>query len=505
VPSTNFLLTSHHPDYDEVVPDYVLMEDSYKGQRAIKAKGFTYLRPTEGMILDGAEQNIESIGYSKYLTYLERAKYPDYVERAVGTLVGVLNREDATIMLPSGMEGIRENATRRGESLLQLLRKIHEHQLRFGRIALLGDALKDRPTPIFVDYRADSLINWDDDPVDTLAPRELRMAILDESRPELRALTWTDMNRGRALLLTDDTDPNLEFPTNREEGEVPSESRTYRTYTEDENGKSPVIEPRLAGRPLPFIPLTVIGATDLALAPGTIPLLGLANQCLAIYRGEADFRHGLHQQGQDTLVVIGEEGSAEDPDEATADKETRVGTGAKISVPLGGDAKFIGVNPAGLAEQRASIADDKKEAQEEGARLLTPQAATAESGEALRIRISASTATLQGIAKTAAKGLEAALKQMAVWMGLNPDEVRVEPNLNFSEVRPEPTALGAMMDAKSKGAPLSLESVHRFAREGDLTRMTYEEELAAIAAETPLIEPDPDPAAPGSEDPNPAE
>ncbi len=498
---TTLLLTSKHPEYDGVSPDYILMEDAFQGERIVKSRQFVYLEPTEGMLLDGAKQadgqgtangRATSIGYQRYLGYLSRARFPEYVERAVGTLVGVLNKEEAKIALPGPMQEMLENSTRRGESLAMLLRRIHEHQLRFGRIGLLVDALAGRQTPILVDYRADQLINWDDEPFDTLAPHELRFAVLDESRFDLfrgEGLTWTHVSQARALVLARDGDPFFGTIDNLIEGDIRPEGGTYRTFTEREDtGRSVIMEPRLAGRPLPFIPFVVIGATDLALSPGTIPLLPLARSSFAIYRGSADYENAKHLQGQDTLVIIGHEGAAEDPDVPQSDQETRIGAGSRIELPQGGDAKFIVASPAALAELRQGLSDDKREAQEMGARLLNPQGAAAESGEALRIRIAASTATLTSIAKTAAFGLQTSLRQCAIWMGLDPFQVTVTPNLNFSEVRPETRSIGDLMDAKAKGAPISLRTVHRYAQDGDITKMTFEEEIEEIESEDPLVE-----------------
>ena len=487
--STTTLLSSRHPEFEDVEPDYILMDDGFRGERVVKNKTFDYLPPTDGQVLDGARQNVNTIGYGHYLGYLARAVYPEYIERAVGTLVGVLNREDPKIDLPPAMEPMRENATRRGESLTMLYRRINSHQLLFGRLALLADALEGRPTPILVDYTAQALINWDDEPFDTLDPFMLRFAILDESRPQLRdGLFWEEIPRARALLLGSDFAAIFGEISNPEAGRVASDARTYRTFVEDQDLRGPPMEPRLAGRALPFIPLTVIGSTDLALTPGTIPLLGLGNLCLSIYRGEADHRHNLHLQGQDTLVIVGQEGSAEDPDAAASDQTVRIGAGARIEVPIGGDAKFIGVNPGGLAEQRSSIEADRRAAQDIGSRLLNPQGAAAESGEALRIRIAASTATLTLVAKTAAFGLQTSLRQCATWMNLDPSQVVVTPNLNFAEVRPETRAVGDLMDAKAKGAPISLRTVHRYAQDGDITKMTFDEEMTAIEDEEPLVE-----------------
>ncbi len=509
MPQANSLLTSIHPDFSIVAPDYVVMADTFAGERHIKDATTIYLPLTAGMVLDGATQSLTSPGWLRYVNYLARAKFPDYVQDAASTLVGVLNREPARIQLPAAMEPMRESATRRGESLLMLLRRIHLNQLLYGRLALLGDAVQGRNTPILLDYPARLLVNWSDEPFDTLSPNELRMAILDETRPEIGTdgLTWTTVIRGRALVLTDDSDPSVPTPEMIDGAErVASLARTYRTWTEVEGRKSAVVEPSLAGRTLPFIPLTVVGATDLALSPGIIPLLGLARLCLSIYRGEADYRQSLHHQGQDTLVIIGEEGSPDDDEESDSEDEVRVGVGSVIRVPLQGDAKFIGVSSLALQEQRTALSEERREAQGKGAQLLHPPGSQAESGDALRIRIAAATATLQSIALTGAAGLQTALRQCATWMGADPEAVIVTPNLNFAEVRVEPRSVGDAMDAKAKGAPLSLRSIHSYAEKNGLTEMTFEDELAEIEGEEPLVEP-PAPANPpaGSDIPSPEE
>src|SRR5690606_16749209 len=130
------------------------------------------------------------------------------------------------------------------------------------------------------------------------------------------------------------------------------------------------------------------------------PLLGLSNLCLAIYRGEADYRQALFQQGQDTLVVIG----GLEYDEQG--KPLRLGAGAVVGVPLGGDAKYVGTEGKGLAEMRQALENDKAAAVQRGARLLTAKGGDRQSGEALRVRVAAQTATLTIMAKTAAAGLE---------------------------------------------------------------------------------------------------
>ena len=79
-----------------------------------------------------------------------------------------------------------------------------------------------------------------------------------------------------------------------------------------------------------------------------------------MYRQDADYKQALFLQGQDTLVVTG----------AANDGTIRIGAGAHISVPLGADAKFIGVDGSGLEEQRRSLENDYQRASGKGGQLL---------------------------------------------------------------------------------------------------------------------------------------
>jgi hypothetical protein len=201
---------------------------------------------------------------------------------------------------------------------------------------------------------------------------------------------------------------------------------------------------------------------------------------MAVYRGEADYRQGLWAQGQDTLVVMG-----------GGEKEYRLGVGAAIDLPPDGDAKFIGVSADGLGEQRQALENDKTRAAAMGAQLLESRIAR-ESGESLKVRVAAKTATLKNVALAGAFALERILKIAAEWMGADPAEVRVTPNLDFAESVPVGQDLVSLMTARSLGAPLSRESIHAYLVEKGVTTKTLEEELAAMERE-----PEPE-APPGS-------
>lgn len=466
-------ISERHPkllDFDE---DYAFMNDSLAGERAIKEKNVAYLPPTGGMVADGMFAtsgtdalafNSKSVGYAAYSAYLLRAVYPSFVQDAVDTLIGVMHRESPVIELPPEMEPMRKVATRRGESLEMLLQKINENQLVKGRIGLLADVVPDRPTPHLVWYVAERVLNWDDDRETEFGLDKLKFLVLDETR-QVRgkegeaAYAWEEERRFRQCNL---------------------KGGVYTTFTDVEDEVSAEVTPQFRGRPLSEIPFAFIGSTDLDPDPARIPLLPIANLALVVYRGEADYRQCLFAQGQDTLVTVGSTSQAPGAEEPEKAADRRVGAGAEISLPLGGDAFYIGMEGKGLPEMAKSLAIDYAKAREAGSRLLEPRGSQAESGEALKIRVTASVANLKKIALVGAAGLEQMLKVCARWMGADPEKVKVIPNLDFAEAKAAAADALSLTKAVAEGLPVSKKSLHRWAAEQDFTKLTYDEEVAEL-------------------------
>ena len=180
-------IESRHPDFVEVEPDYRVMRDTFAGERRIKEANFAYLPATAGQVMDGALKSTTSAGRKAYDNYLVRSRFPDLVKQANTTLVGVMVKEPAVIELPPELEGMRKNATRKGESLQALLRRIYEQQLINGRIGLLVDFPQDpaafglEELPHLVEYVAEHIINWDDERQTEFGSNILNYAVFNET------------------------------------------------------------------------------------------------------------------------------------------------------------------------------------------------------------------------------------------------------------------------------------------------------------------------------------
>lgn len=507
-------LESVHPQYADRLDDWEEMRDLYKGERHVKAKGEKYLPATKSMKLDGMGMTggAPNLGQEVYNAYRIRAVLPDYVKEAVEAFIGMLHHKPATIELPPQLEPLRESATMFGEPLDVLLRRINEEQLVTGRLGLLADLPVNpdptNPMPFLALYIAEAGRNWDDGAIEG-GEADLNLVVLDESGHRRDGFDWISVTKYRVL--------DLFRPGDSDEARARA-TPVYRSGAfEVEGGGSPtyveadMTTPMIRGTTLEEIPFVFINSKDITTAPDEPPLMGLARLALAIYRGEADYRQNLFMQGQDTLVTIGDrkKQAADGPGEVDGintlgDAEPlRTGAGSMIEMEAGGDAKYIGIDSQGLAEQRSSLENDRKRADQKAGSLATDSASTQESGTAKKTRLAAQTASLRQIALSGAAGLEWVLRTVATWMGADPEAVKVTPNLEFGQLELAPKDIVDAMTARGMGAPISLESIHALAVDTGLTTLDYQTEKDKVDEEKASEVPPPTgTGAGGNPDPN---
>lgn len=453
------------------------MRDSYAGERRVKEEGFKYLPATSAQQRNG--MNFNQPGFNSYQAYKARAVYHELVKPALMAALGVMHRKEAVIKLPSKLEPMRDNATFNGESLGWLLEKINEQQMLMGRYGLMLDVASGAApsaVPYIIGYQGESITNWDSTKfADDRGQRQLQLIVLNESDFERRAgLAWTQIMRWRVLARAGDVrdvwDVNVSDDTY-----IAAEVRNTQDATVGD-----FIAPSLAGKTLKNIPFVFVGPRDLAPEPDMPVLMPLARIAMAIYRTEADYRQALFMQGQDTLVVIGQQADA-------SGGESQVGAFGSIDLPMGGEAYYIGAQSDGIKDMESSIQNDLKQAAQLGAQLLSERGNEAEAAQALNVRVASRTATLTTVAKSGAAALEKILKSAAEWVGANPDEVSVTPNLDFADNKAQAQDAVYLMTAKNLGLPLSDESIHGWLERNEFTEMTYEEEQAAKEKEGPKL------------------
>jgi hypothetical protein len=458
-------LSQNHPAYIEQLPEWKQMRDTYKGERRVKQRSTTYLPATASHVLDGyGGSDANSAGNLSYDAYKKRARYHNFVREAVQMAVGMMHNQPPKIELPESMKDIRSS---KNENLNDFLRRINSEQLLVGRTGIMADLpLKagDGPDrPILALYGAERIINWDTGTTE-LSMDQLNMVILDETTHVRKDNFMWDLVTQHRVLIIGEPDENNPFGTYQQG-----------LFINNQFVKTQMKTPSYKGRTLNKMPFVIVNSVDVVAEPDDPVLLDLSNLCLTLYRSDADYRQNLFMQGQDTFVTIG--GSFEEDD------AVRTGSGSRIDLPLGADAKFVGVQSSGLQEQREAIDRLESRAGTMGAQTLDSTSRERESGDSMRIRVASRTADLNQIADAGAMALEEILKTCAIWMGENPEEVKVTPNKEFGESPLTGQTMVEMATARTLGFPISAKSLHNLALKRKITALTYEEEQAAAKEE----------------------
>jgi hypothetical protein len=372
-------------------------------------------------------------------------------------MVGLVHRTAAEI---TGLEDGKplafmfENCSLDGLTLEAFHTRITTELLMQGRFSILvdvpsgdGSITKPAALPYFAGYTAERLINW--------AEIEKDLFVFDETREERieSEFVWTRREHYRVLRL---------------------EGNTYTAEVYDNTEAVNKFTPQmLGGKTFQEIPLVVVGPRDLRLAPEEPPLFGVGRACLAIFRLDADYRHQLHMSGQETLFIMG----------LTDDLPNAVGAGVVVGLPPDSDAKYVGPQGVGINAHRVAIQDERANAVREGLRLFD-QGGQRESGEALRLRASAQTTTLTTISQASAAALEKALRYAAMFVGQDPLEITVKPNLKFVDSVMTPQDATFLMQVW-QGGGISKETLYENFQRGEIasTERTFEEEQALIEKE----------------------
>lgn len=458
-----------HPLYTDNIDKWSAARDAYSGQFRVKSKRDLYLPKTSAMELDW---NVgDGIGQKAYTAYLKRARFPEFMRRAVATFVGMLWQQEPTIELPERMKPLLDRATPNGEPLALLMRRVNEEQLITGRCGLLVDwpsVVTDGALPYISLYNAEAIINWDANEFQN-GERSLNMVVLDESGyKRTNVFDWNKVSKYRVLFLGDESD-------NENSG-----AYYQRIYSESDTGgelNGIDIVPKNMGAKIEQIPFVFVNSSDIVAEPSDPPMMELVNATFAVYRNDADYQQALFMQSQDTLIISG------DVPAADRDVPIRTGAGAVIRLEQGASAQYIGVNSQGLPEQRQAVQAGYAFCAELAGQL-TGESVNIQSGKALQTRMAAQTASLKQIALTCAAATERVLKIIAEWVGANPDEVKVTANTEFVLNDLSGQDLTQMLTAKGLGAPLSQESIHDTMRRGGYTSLTYDEEMKKLGEES---------------------
>lgn len=439
-------VSSKHFLYATQERNWKRVRDCISGEDVVKDAGQDYLPMPGGFSvqMDG--------GNTMYDAYRARSVFPDILDPTHRGMVGVIHRVEVQIEgldETSGLGFLWEKCTKDGLTLEAFHRQITSEILITGRYCILTDVPAEGGDgmPYFAGYQAEQLINWN-------SPAH-NLFVLNETakfQSEDDEFSWVDREQYRVLRFKDG------YTQQVYEGSTPGEEL------------APIAR---GAKALPEIPFVVVGPRNLSLELDIPPLLGVARASLAIYRLDADYRHQLFNSGQETAVFTGD-----------MENYPRVlGSGVVVGMPTGSDAKYLSPSCTGIAAHRTAIMDERASAVAAGVRLFEDKG-DAESGEALRLRASAQTATLTTISQASAQALERSLRYAAMFLGKDPKGIVVKPNLKFVDTTLTPADAASLVTVWQSGG-IAWETLYENLQRGEIAsaERTAEEEKELIDQE----------------------
>ena len=415
-------VSTQHPDYIKNLPLWTATRDASAGDAAIKAARETYL------------PNPDKNDPDRYEAYLTRAVFMGVTGRTRAALSGMVFRKDGTRELPTRLDSLAENIDGGGQSLEQIAKEGLEGILEAGRHIFFVDYPNAREgltaeeeaslalRPILISYPAESLINWKTESINSVST--LTMAVICEYVNDETADEYSHSTVEQYLVLR-----------------LVDGVYMMARYKKDGTLIGDIAKPRMAGgAAFDHIPLYISEAMNNKPGCDMPPLYDIAKVNISHYQVMADHKENLFIHGQLTLGITSDLGA----DEWKKTNPNGVVVGARKGYYLGTQGAFHTVTAPESSSLRVALQDHEAQMVALGARLVQ-RGGQVETAEAARINASAEASTLDTVVDNLSEAMEAALEDMALFLGESPDAVQFQLNKDFWEASLNPAALAAAM------------------------------------------------------------
>ena len=444
---------STNPDFDAHIAEWEMMDDSLEGEGAIKRNDRNLPKPS-GMVeaekLDGAG--------NKYLyqNYIDRAQYEHWVRDSLRSMMGLVSRLIPEIALPSGMQGLEDNATSDGFGLKQLFFRMVRQAISHGRVPLVVN-IDETGEPYFSTYATRNAINWD--VADQGGRQDLVLAVFREFRKKGGDRYSHDCDTVfREFFMRGDV---CYTSVRNEGGELVEDEKPLGTTGNDN---------RLI-KGLPYLPVIYCGSTDNSPEVDEVPLLTMARAALKSYQLSADYFTALHQTSHPQPWVAGMDENVE---------LSVTGPSAAWDLGPSGSCGYLEFQGAGIEAVRTAMEDQRNAAVEAGAKVM--DVGGTESGEARKTRQNDQHATLHSIVITVAEAVEQGLRYAAEWKGYDPKQVTFKVNPEFVIPQVDAQVLAELQKSVMSGT-ISADTYWQYLTTGKLPERLYDEEAELISDE----------------------
>jgi len=412
-----------HPQYKKMQVRWKRCRDAVAGEDEIHEANELYLPKL-------AEEQDKA-----YLMRRDMTPWFNASWRTIIGLKGMMFRRNPKYIIPDSMEDIVKNVDNSGLSLTSFLQKLSVEALIVGRSGVLveytnveksasmADAEKFAPRPYFTFYTAESILNWNYIIVNGQKILTLvRLLIDDDDSNEL------------------DDKETLNLILELKEGVY--SQRVVKVDLKNKEIELSSVIPLMNGAPIPFIPFQIIGVDSLDYDVEIPPLIDLINMNFHHYRQSSSYERGCFISGLPTMFVYG-----------NSDTDMKIYVGGSTANSLSNPsakAEFVEVESKFEALVK-NLENKEHQMAVIGARMLEQQNKGVESAETLSRKQSGEESILADIAVTIGEGITIPLKWMAMWMGADSADVKVDINKEFLPFAMDSATVTAMMGAYIQG------------------------------------------------------
>jgi hypothetical protein len=432
-------VSTRHPGYDRYLEIWTKVRDCLEGEDTIKSRKEKYLPRPKGMSGEYADS---------YDAYIERAHFPLILSYALSGALGIVITKLPEFNVPKELEYIIEDSTKDGRSLQQLFLDIVIEIFQTGRVPLLVDVVEELNQFRFVQYTAESFINWKTSI--RKFEQSLILGVLQESAAATDDIFLHDTNTIYRVLVLDD------------------DKYTSRIFDDNIEHTDKLTVPLFMGESLDEIPLVIAGSINNSYNMQTVPLSSVANCSVQIYRKEADLANSEFLSCNPTLVITGASNEDELPNV--------VGSSVLIVVPHEQARVFYTkTDTAALTHVKSHIDSLYEEAIRHGVAILDARKGV-EAAEALRIRQSTQSASVYSIYLSALNAIKQGLLLMCKWGGFDKSKIVIDAPTTLTYNIPDSSVLKEIIEGYGRTV-VPLRVVHKYLVSSGLLDQTigYEE------------------------------
>lgn len=489
------MVNQTHEKYDYFIGTWQKNRDAAAGQKAIKARGTTYLPKLSG-------HNDPVDGQPKYDVYKEYALWYSATGRTVDGLHGLIFRKPPQIEYPEsikdGSEFIRDDLTLNGKSITEILQEIVTEVIIVNRVGIMIDIPtitpglvdekgmvtvatleKENIRPYVSIYEAEDIINWSHSRVNNkwvLSKVVLKEILWEQNEDDEFKIEKIEQYRVLDLAPMEEGSNNVYY-----------RQRVYKSNRKVlDKGESPLDDPvdeffpRVNGENLDYIPFFIVSAKGEDWDIDYSIINGLSDVNIAHYRNSANYENGLMWTGNPTPVLSG---YPEDKE------EVKLGSTEALILSIGGDAKFLEFTGTGLSEIRQAM--EKKEGimAALGARIIAAEKRQVEAAETAEIHRAGENGVLANVANSVSIVMSKVLGIISEWSLMNAaDQISIELNTDYIPTGMDPQMLSSLVQAVQSGA-ISPQTFFYNLQKGELipAGVDYDTEQALLQEAGPAL------------------